>query len=561
MEYTVFVEQGSSQYASENIERPDLAVVSDLHLGEGIQSAEHRYVPNEDFFYDTQFSRFLEELKRRYGGRPEALKLVLNGDTFDFLTVTSIPNDEEAESRRFRVSSFERKFGLNPSAKKSVYKLDRIVCGHLGFFTALSGFVADGFYVEIIRGNHDLELFFPEVRRRLMEHLSLLDERLNLRTVEERVSFHDWFYLEPGRVYIEHGNQYDAGNSIRYPFHPILPLKHRTSEKDRILDYPLGAIFVRFFYNRVRLLDPYSPRIVSFDHYLSFVKRYNLFDVWKVYKDHYPHFAAALGSAPNVGSAGADEEENAREKVDFESRADGMISQDMLERLSALKISPMSASKANVVKEMVSAVMRRGYRFALLAFVAIFLWVGVLQLIDKIPGITVNAFLTALFAVATLAGAMTIWIHLDRKLRKKEGISDPSKMPRTAENIARIAGVRMVLFGHTHMVDVRRVDNGRVVYANSGTWTAVDNPWSRFVRDARRFTFLHVTGDDVSLLRWNDDAYRFDDVPTFMYRDDKVMDRLPSVSALDFTTAGDMSLPPDAPYFKDRKDSSANGEE
>jgi UDP-2,3-diacylglucosamine pyrophosphatase LpxH len=538
-----------------------MVVLSDLHLGEGIQSTEHRFVPNEDFFYDAHFSRFLDELKRRYCSRPEDVKLVFNGDTFDFLTITSVPNDEEAESRRFRVSSFEKRFGLNPSAKKSVYKLDRIVNGHLRFFSALASFVGDGFRVEIIRGNHDLELFFPEVKQRLMEHLSLLDERLDLRTVESRVGFHDWFYLEKGRMYIEHGNQYDAGNSIRYPFHPILPLKHRTSEKDRILDYPLGSIFVRFFYNRVRLLDPYSPRIVSFDHYLSFVKRYNLFDVWKVYKDHYPHFAAAIGSAPNVGSTGADEEENTREKADFDSKTNSDISRDMLERLSALKISPMSASKGNVVKEMISAVMRRGYRFLLLVFVAVFLWVGVLQLIDKIHGITINAFLTALFTVATLAGVMTIWIQLDRKLRKKNRIADPSKMPKIAEQISQITGVRMVLFGHTHMVDHRRIDEGRGTYSNSGTWTVLENPWSRFIPDAGRFTFLHVIGEEVSLLRWNDNAYRFEEVPMFAFKDNNLPDRLPSASALDFTTSGDMSLPPDAPYFNDEKDDSTVREE
>jgi UDP-2,3-diacylglucosamine pyrophosphatase LpxH len=561
MGYTVLVERSRPQHISSNNAKPDIVVVSDLHLGEGIQSTEHRYVPNEDFFYDAQFSRFLDELKRCYSGRPEDLKLVFNGDTFDFLTVTSVPDDAEAESRRFRVSSFEKRFGLNPSAKKSVYKLDRIVNGHLRFFTALAGFVADGFRVEIIRGNHDLELFFPEVKQRLMEHLSLLDERLDLLAIESRVGFHDWFYLEKGRVYIEHGNQYDAGNSIRYPFHPILPPKHHTSEKDRILDYPLGSIFVRFFYNRVRLLDPYSPRIASFDHYLSFVKRYNLFDVWKVYKDHYPHFAAAIGSAPNVGSTGADEEENIREKEDFEAKANNDISRDMLESLNTLKISPMSASKGNVVKEMISAVMRRGYRFLLLVFIAVFLWVGVLQLIDKIPGITINAFLTALFTVATLAGVMTIWIQLDRKLRQKKGLVDPSKMPQLAEQIAHITQVRMVLFGHTHMVDHRRIDAGKVTYANAGTWTAVDNPWSRFMRDARRFTFAHVIGDEVSLSRWNDDAYRFEDVPMFVFKDDNVPDRLPSVSALDFTTSGDMSLPPDAPYFNDEEDASTADEE
>ena len=516
-----------------------------------MQSSEGRFVPNEDFFYDAHFARFLEALRQRYKGRPGDLKLVLNGDTFDFLTVTSVPHDSEASFRHFRVLRFEKKFGLNASAKKSIYKLDRIVSGHPTFFRALANFIADGFSLVVIRGNHDLELYFSEVKARILEHLVYLDERLTADAVVERVSFYEWFYLEPGRVYIEHGNQYDAGNSIRYPFHPILAPKHSSREQDRILDYPLGSNFVRFFYNRVRLLDPYSPRIVSFDHYLSFIKRYNLFDVWKVYKDHYPHFLAALGTAPEIGSAGATEDENVRQQADFGAFAGANIPADMVNQLSALKISPAPAGKVAVVKEMISAVMRRAFRFSLLAFIALFLWFGVLQIIGEVPGITMNAFLTALFAVISLGAMLTVWIHLDRKLRRKEGISDPSKLPGIAEKIAGITGVRMVLLGHTHMADFRRIDGGRRIFANSGTWTSVDNPFTRFIRDARRMTFLHVAGNDVSLRRWNDDAGRFDDVPLFDFQDNAAMDRLPSVSALDITASGDISLPPDSPYFMD----------
>lgn len=560
-EYTIAVEEWTEPMTLGLKTLRDLVVVSDLHLGEGIQSREPRYVPNEDFFYDEQFQRFLEELKRKYRERPDALCLVFNGDTFDFLTVTSVPDDREAARRRFSVSSFEKKFGLNPTAKKSLYKLDRIVSGHRRLFKALACFAADGFHIDLIRGNHDLELFFPEVKHRLLTLLTELDPRLDPETARRRISFHDWFYLEPGRVYIEHGNQYDAGNSIRYPFHPILQPRQLSRESDRILDYPLGSIFVRFFYNRVRLLDPYSPRIVSFDHYLAFIKRYNLFDVWKVYKDHYPHFIAAVGTAPEIGSAGATEDENLREQSDFKNRATDDILPEMYAALSALKISPMAASKMAVVRAMISAVMRRGFRFALLVFGAFFLWFGVIQLIGKVPGVTMNAFLLALFAVASLGGVITIWIHLDRKLRRKGRISDPSKMPDCAEHIAQITGAKMVLFGHTHMVDYRRIegaDGTECLYANSGTWTSVDNPWVRFMQDARRLTFLYVTGNDLSLLRWNDDAVRFDEVPLFESHDSRVMDRLPSVSALDMTASGDLSLPPEAPYFKETGDVSEN---
>lgn len=529
----------------------DLIVLSDLHLGEGMLKHEPRYVPTEDFFHDVQFVRFLEELKRRYRDEPHRLKLVLNGDTFDFLTVTSTP--ESGEAAGFSVSPSERKFGLDPTAEKSVYKLDLIIRGHREFFTALAEFIGQGFCVDIIRGNHDLELYFPQVRERLIARIAGLCDALDPSLVSERVTFHDWFYLETGRVYIEHGNQYDGGNSIRYPFHPILPRKKTETDSEDRLDYPLGSVFVRFFYNRVRRLDPYSPRLVSFDHYLSFIKRYNLFDVWKVYRDHYPHFIAALGGAASIGSSGSTASEDRREQETFQTISERRKDVD-LKALSALKDAPISAGKVNVVKEMVSAFVRRGFRFGILAFLALFIWFGILQLIDLVPGFTANAFLMALFAVATLGGALIIWIHLDRKLRQHHMGAEPIRLLDTAERIVDITGVKAVIMGHTHMVDYRRIKGGACVYANSGTWTSIDNPWSRFMRDARRLTFLHVVGDDVRLRRWNDDACRFDAVPLFDLTGALSLDHLPSVTALDMSVTGRKSLPPLPDYMQDEDD-------
>ncbi len=528
--------------------QPDLIVLSDLHLGEGLRNDEPRYQPTEDFFHDLQFARFLDHLQRQYARQPDALKLVLNGDTFDFLTVTSVPDEEEAAKRGFRISTTEAKFGLDPTPKKSIYKLDRIMAGHGTFFRALAGFVTAGFRVEILQGNHDMELYFPEVKERILAHLGAIEGSAPLAQIRERVRFHPWFYQEPGRIYIEHGNQYDANSSVRYLHHPVLPESKRAGNSEEVLDYPLGSIFVRFFYNRVRQLDPYSPRMVSFDHYLAFIKRYNLFDVWRVYKDHYPHFIGALGTS-SIGGSGPTEEEESRRDAFFEQlSADG--GGDLHRKLHKLMISPISASKVGVVAEMMSAVVRRGLRLGLLVFIAIFAWFGILQLIDLVPGVTANAFLMSLFAVATLAGALTVWIHLDRKLRRRAEASEVGRLSDRAAKIAAITKVKMVCMGHTHMVEFRRINDGDAVYANSGTWTSIDNPWSRFMRDARRLTFLYVRGDAVELLRWNDDAYRFDPVPLFQL-ETMALDRVPSSAPLEISDGSDISLAPPPPYSID----------
>ncbi|MCP4600987.1 MAG: hypothetical protein GY847_10760 [Proteobacteria bacterium] len=525
----------------------DLIVLSDLHLGEGLLRSEPRYAPTEDFFCDRQFEHFLKCLDEKYRDDPSRLVLVLNGDIFDFLTVVRVPSPDEARDRGFTVTAAEQKFGLNPTSEKSVYKIDIIAAGHPIFFGALARFIAAGYRVNIIRGNHDLELHFTAVRERILDHLTRFEDGPDMSKAREQVRFHEWFYLEPGRVYIEHGNQYDSTNSIRYPLRPLLPEKKwwKTKEEEA-LDYPLGSIFVRFFYNRVRRLDPYTPRLLSFEQYLDFIRRYNLFDIWRVYKDHYPHFVTAIGSTTTSGSSRSSEKEDVLQEGAFDKLADSDEHGSLYRQLNEMKIHPVSASKPAVVAEMITPMIRRALWLSLFTFAALFIWFGILQLIDKVPWITANAFLMSLFAVMTLGGALWAWIHLQRKLRRRSQDAAVEIFVERAEKITGLTGVRMVLMGHTHLVDYRRLNNGKAVYANSGTWTSVDNPWNRIMRDARRLTFLHVKGGDVELCRWNDDAGRVDTVPLFYLGEENIPDHMPIDSLFNMRTNMEHSWLPSA---------------
>lgn len=498
-------------------QRRDLVVLSDLHMGEGRFSDSRRFSPTEDFFHDSAFARLIDHLIARYKNNPERLALVLNGDTFDFLTVTTAPSAEEAARLGFEVTTAERKFGLNPTGAKSVYKLDLIAKGHRGFFEALARFVAAGHRVEILRGNHDLELYFDEVRERLLEKIAGFEGGPDLATAKERVRFHQMFYLEPGRIYIEHGNQYDSSNSIRYPLRPILPdIRKRRKKREKMLDYPMGSIFVRFFYNRVRSIDPHAPRLLTFDQYLDFILRYNVFDVWKIYKDHYPYFLAAIGPTTPTGSSGSSEKADAKQEAELNRLASEAEYGELYRRINDMKILPVSASKIAITKEMVAPVLRRSLWFGVFAFAALFFWLFVLQLIDMVPWIAANTFLMSIFAVLTVAGLLWTWAHFSHKMQhSRKPATNAENCKDRADKIARTTEVRAVLMGHTHIVDLQKVNDGKAIYANGGTWTSVKNPWNRIMRDARRMTFLFVEGDDVNLCRWNDDASRIDDVPLF----------------------------------------------
>jgi UDP-2,3-diacylglucosamine pyrophosphatase LpxH len=534
----------------------DLIVVSDLHLGEGLHADEPRYSPTEDFYYDQQFANFLAKIRRDYQHDPSKLILVFNGDTLDFLTITRTPSYSEAELLNLDVTPAEKKFGLNPTSAKSVYKLDVIVQGHHTFFQALAEFISAGHRVEILRGNHDLELFFPAVKNRLLDHIAGFADGLSVAYLKERVQFHEWFYLEPGRVFIEHGNQYDSANSNRYPLRPILPPRRWwQKEEEETLDYPLGSIFVRFFYNRVRQLDPYSPRLLSFDQYVDLIRRYNLFDVWRVYRDHYPHFLEALAPATptTTGSSKYSEKQNTHQEAMFDELAEHNQYGYLYRKLNKVKVFPTSATKPYVVKEMVAPLVRRSLWFGIFAFVALFVWFGILQLIGMVTWITANAFLMSLFAVMSFGGAYFAWMHLQRKLQQSLSNRYQNHI-RQAESISEFLDVEMILMGHNHIVEYRKINNGKAVYANSGTWTTVENPWTSTMRDARRFTFLHVWDHQVALKRWNDNACRIDAVPLLYVNEDTLPSKLSSYSAFKPVRTGEHSWLPSATVDTENED-------
>lgn len=488
----------------------DLIVFSDLHLGEGLLPSG-RYSPMEAFFHDEAFARLLCHLEGRYD--PAQLVLVLNGDCFDFLAVTVLPDGERRDA--LGVTGAEVRFGLDPTADRSVFKLDSIVSGHKVFFAALAHFVAAGFRVEILRGNHDLELYYEEVQRALLAHLLRIESGLTPEGVRERVRFHQWFYLEPGRVYIEHGNQYEASNSIRYPLHPELPLTRRRLEAQ--LDYPLGSLFVRYFYNQVHLLNPYAPRVASFEQYLDLLIRYSLPDLLRIARDHRTFFSAALNPQAAGGRSRDSDEEDARQEADFQALEAHTASGDLFRRLNALKVHPKAASKLAFVREMTKPILRRVLWNAAFTFLALYLWILIFNTIQSpilAEGVFARASLLLLFVVLTLGSLLWGANRILMRLRRRTDVTVGTCVERAGE-IAQITRVPLVLMGHTHVVDLRKLAGGRATYANSGTWIAVDNPWDNLIPDARRLTFLLVEGNGVRICRWNDDAGRIDPVPFF----------------------------------------------
>lgn len=272
--------------------------VSDLHLSEGRDPETGRLSPNEDFFHDDAFARFLvyhANLSRLPESAPyyrQPWKLVINGDFFDFLQVTKLPAEgDELEAvrgvRYYRdLSSNEREYGLGTRSAEIVWKLEQIGRGHPVFFQALGWFLAHPEYeLIILKGNHDVEVHWPAVQARMRAlvaaayanwraayeqgerhdaflpwHEGLHDSLMDV--VSTHVQFPVWFYYEPGLFFVEHGNQYDPPNAFTNFLAPLLP------EKPDLIELPAGSFFVRYFFNQVEQVHPFADNIKPIARYI-----------------------------------------------------------------------------------------------------------------------------------------------------------------------------------------------------------------------------------------------------------------------------------------------------
>jgi len=237
-----------------------VVVVSDLHLGEGVDGVTGRYARTENFFADDAFARLLA---RQRADSSEPALLVLNGDILDFLRITDVPagdralrewqaalerlgDDRSLESLAESVSRHERRYGLHTHASKSVFKFAAIARGHPRFFQAVADWVRAGGWVLYVKGNHDLEQYWPVIRRAFRDQLVL--SGADPGDVASRVCFAD-HHVTLANLRIEHGHQYEGMTRVAGP--ATLP---RLPDQ---LNLPPGSFVNRYIINRLERIEPF----------------------------------------------------------------------------------------------------------------------------------------------------------------------------------------------------------------------------------------------------------------------------------------------------------------
>lgn len=232
----------------------NVLAISDLHLGNDLrrEQAPRDDVPRIDLALAALLDHYAAH---REDGLPWRLLVV--GDAVDFIGIGATPAPGEAP---FPVRADERLHGLDPEPAKTEWKLRAVFARHPRVFAAFARFVAAGHELVVIRGNHDPEWCFPSVQTALRDHLASLalpagplplQRRARFDSQQaafrRRITFRDWFYLEPGRLYVEHGHHYDE--------YSVTSDLMRAPDSPRALSEPISTMALRYFSNKHGGLD------------------------------------------------------------------------------------------------------------------------------------------------------------------------------------------------------------------------------------------------------------------------------------------------------------------
>lgn len=462
----------------------DLIILSDLHLSAGYNRRTGTYDRNEDFFYDAAFSRFIDVLLQRAHSEGRAWQLVILGDLADFLQV-ELP---------------ERRAGLT-SAPTSVAKLEVIARGHPDFFRALARFVAAGFPVAIVIGNHDIELIWPEVQARFR---ALLAEH-GAVAVEQRVTFHPWIFYRPGLVYAEHGQQYDGVNSFATLLQPQLPYR------PEVIELPFGSFFVLYLFNYIERLDPFADNVKPVTRYLIWALRTRPIKVLATFGYHLRFFSRVLRkTSPLTRAQQQARRERYRREVLRPAAATIGLPPDVLEAIDRLAAVPALSSRWRQIVALWFDPLLAGGPLALV------LW-SLYQAVRRLRAPR-RSWLALIGALAGL-----LW----RERRLMRPATDPGgylhRAARAIDELLTAHGLAVpaYVFGHTHTAERAplRSQDEMPRYFNTGTWTPIVPQTFDLLGTRERFTFVQITRDPHSgavlpeLLVWNDAAGRIEPLP------------------------------------------------
>jgi UDP-2,3-diacylglucosamine pyrophosphatase LpxH len=460
----------------------NVLIVSDLHFGEDLLPGASEEKRRAVAMGASAFCEFLQHHRqRRMDGRP--WRLVVAGDLFDFMAIT-LSAHGELPAR----TTDERRAGRSRSAISGPARLRLICAAHQPVLQAMVRFAAAGNQIDLLVGNHDLELLEPatqdELRRQLLAVAGSLEGR-QLAAAVERIVVRPWFLYLPGVAWIEHGHAYDEACSSDYNLAPNDP---ETGELIANVDYAA----VRYLAQAAPELDPHGTEEWGFGGYV----RYAMSCGWGSFVGliaGYVRFTSSLLASRRM------------HRSTKRRRARQELHRQRMAAVAEAQALPMATAQA--IDRLARAPVTKSAR-RLFAMLMLDRWATVL-----------GGAASALLSLALLSGGWR-WLVTAAVAaaatflaRRDPNLAIGSQVPMLAvpDRIRSLVDAPLVVFGHTH--DPKRAelrDGG--VYLNCGTWLPASRPGI-----LRSFTHvvLRCSGasPDAEIRQWRDGrSVPFDEV-------------------------------------------------
>lgn len=466
-------------------------IISDLHLQEAEKNPAGRL-----FYFDQEFADFLRCYRVFYVGE-HRWRLIIAGDFIEFYHRINVqPKPDEKLLGGVALTPTDLKFFPGSEWPKSVWKLDLILRSHPQLLLALARFVLAGNEIYILRGNHDLEFFWPEVQRHfrqlVTEHHPVDKSYLETKAAAwERIHFVPWFYLEKDLLYVEHGHQYDPYCSNSHNLYPVLPSNPRQ------LELALSAFTMCYFVARMQHADPASMENVgSIPKYLTHLIRNNWTQIAVIPLYYLEMLVRTLGKVQRLDPGQELSIDQMETKFRDEIKAAYGVPDETLRTLEQLSLAPVLLSWWKTIK----------------CFYLDLLVVGAAALVLSIrlpsyPG-PLGRWGPPLVAVLVLGALVLLG---KRRIRS---FNDHRNLREIARTIRDTVGCRYVVFGHSHDPDVHSLSKAMdQCYFNVGTWVPKGGEG--------QFIYLEIltgqAGPSAHLMRWDRRAQRPEELDPARY--------------------------------------------
>lgn len=450
------------------MEKRDLLVISDLHLGEDLGLEQRR---------TEHLERELVEFLDHHRQDGASWRLVINGDMLELIGVTLMPSEVGWVAG---LHHHDHHYGLGGRALAAALKLQAVVEHHQGVFRALARFVGAGHELSIVIGNHDAELHWPDVQQVFIDAVAELwgaqrsEGDPSPDEIRERIGFHPWFFHEAGVVWIEHGHQYDPYCSFEDVLEPAFDEEEiDPSVGGLLLRYVCGKLeddlhtaWGRGFWGYLYIWISMGP-----GRFFSIAMAY--IDVCRRLVEHWRSRAPERLAARRARAAAR------RARLSAKLR----IPEERLRQIAALRIPPVVVDLERIVRAlMIDRLLLLIVTPVLLGFVLLAVpWAW------QLPAL--GLLLPVLLAAMAWAA------------RAREPVDRRAAMRRTAIRIRELAEVPFVVMGHSHdpCVDPLRG------YLNTGTWVP-------HIDQRKAFTHVRIqrtaAGVRALLCQWRDGASR-----------------------------------------------------